>query len=375
MSVENGRQLAMDTLAGRPTPRSPVALFTWGFDYTWRVAGVAPWQLACGGHATWQAAYRALHVRHQPDLMFYDGIGDTDTEPELLEETPDHWLLRDGNGVEYAMDRRSLALRHRASGRKTCDAIGAIATRADVDRLIAPFTGWGETYLSGLRGLIEELGARTLVLPHHSPAYICACYAFGFETAMAVMLDDPALFRYTCDRIAADDNRRMRELADAGAEAVFIADGWASADIISPALFEQFALPYQRAITAAAHDAGLRIILWNEGNILPFLTHEASLPVDAFAFEQPRKGVALTVAAVRATFGPRRCLFGNLDSELLLLRNDPTEIAAAVADQARQSGPGTPFIHCTGSPLPSDVAPEAVDVLMRAAYSGVEAMT
>ena len=60
------------------------------------------------------------------------------------------------------------------------------------------------------------------------------------------------------------------------------------------------------------------------------LAEEAALPLDAFAFEQPRKGVETTVARVREVFGPKRCLFGNLDSELLLMRNDPAEIAAAV---------------------------------------------
>ncbi len=157
------------------------------------------------------------------------------------------------------------------------------------------------------------------------------------------------------------------EGAEAGAEAVFIADGWASCDIISPAMFERFALPYQRAIVEAAHEAGLRIVLWNEGDILPILPQEASLPVDAFAFEQPRKGVATTVAAVRAVFGPRRCLFGNLDSEDLLLRNDPQEIARAVEEQVAQSGPGAPFVLCTGSPLPSNVEPSAVDAMIAAA--------
>jgi uroporphyrinogen-III decarboxylase len=99
----------------------------------------------------------------------------------------------------------------------------------------------------------------------------------------------------------------------------------------SPAVIERFALPYQRSITEAAHEFGLRIILWNEGDILPILFKEVAIPVDAFAFEQPRKGAFLTVEAVRVVFGPRRCLFGNLGSEALLGRNDAAEIARALA--------------------------------------------
>ena len=70
-----GRNLALQALAGQPTPQPPVALFTWGFEYTWRVAGLQPWQLACGSTDTWHRAHLSLYERHQPDLIFYEGGG------------------------------------------------------------------------------------------------------------------------------------------------------------------------------------------------------------------------------------------------------------------------------------------------------------
>jgi uroporphyrinogen-III decarboxylase len=130
------------------------------------------------------------------------------------------------------------------------------------------------------------------------------------------------------------------------------------------------ALPYQRSITDAAHEAGLRIVVWNEGNILPILAEEASIPFDAFAFEQPRKGEEITVEKVREAFGPDRCLFGNLDSENLLIRADPKEIEKSVHQQIRQSGENSPFVLSTGSPLPSNVSPDIVDMMIAAARKG-----
>ena len=315
----------------------PVALFTWEFDYLWKVAGVEPWQLACGDPETWHQAHLAMLGRHQPDLLWYSGAGE-DAKPRLISEDDEKWVV-DSGGRRRGLRKDSLSLYDCDTGAKSCDAVGAIACTADADRLIPAFTGWGETYLNGLRRLIDEVGDRALVLPHHSPAYICACYAFGFERAMETMVENPGLFRHVCDRYAAGDTRRMQEWKAAGADACFIADGWASCDILSPAMIEEFALPYQRSITAAAHAAGLKIILWNEGDILPLLNAEAAIPFDAFAFEQPRKGIQLTVDAVRAAFGPKRCLFGNLDSELLLMRNDPVEIQAAVQRQLAAAGP------------------------------------
>jgi uroporphyrinogen-III decarboxylase len=365
---DQGHSLALRALEGRPTGRVPVALFTWGFDYYYKLARLEPWQLACGGHETWHRAHLAIHEQHQPDIIFYDGAGAGPLDPTLLSETREAWRVRDNNtGVEYELLKESLALRELISGRKGCDPAGTIQTLSDVERLIAPPGPQGKAYLAGLTRLIDTLRSRALVLPHDSPAYIGACYAFGFEPAMEAMLEQPDIFLAACERFARGTEGRMRQLAGAGAEAVIVVDSWASCDIISPALFERFALPYQRRMIEAARAAGLKVILWNPGDIRPLLAQEAALPIDAFAWEQPRKGVEVSVRAVRDTFGPRRCLWGNLDSELLLWRNDPDEIRAAVREQIRQSGPGAPFVLCQGSPIPSNIDPCAVDAMIRAA--------
>ncbi|MDA0840964.1 MAG: hypothetical protein O3B01_31580 [Planctomycetota bacterium] len=375
--MENGKQIALQALSGIATDRVPVALFNWEFDYTWKVAGIEPWQLAVGGSDTWHKAHRALLDRHEVDLIFYTGAIEGPLEPTLLEEDATKWVIRNENtGMVFGLTKNSLSLYELQTGAKGCGPVGKVETFADADRLIPTFrtdrliptfAGWGDAYLSGLTKLIREVGDSTLILPHYSPAYVYSCYALGFEESMLMMMENPELFTYVCALMGADHNTRMRQLKEAGAEAVFIADGWASCDIISPELFERFALPCQVSIVAAARAAGLKTILWNEGDILPVLKQQATVPVDAFAFEQPRKGIDLTVQKVREVFGPNRCLFGNLDSELLLMRNQPDEIKREVERQIRQSGPGAPFILCTGSPLPSNIEPDAYDRVIAAA--------
>ena len=375
--MENGKQIALQALSGKATDRVPVALFNWEFDYTWKAAGIEPWRLAVGGSDTWQKAHQALLERHDVDLLFYTGAIEGPLEPTLLREDADQWVVRNNNtGMEYGLTKDSLSLYELKTGAKGCGPVGKVETYADADRLIRnfrtdrlipTFAGWGEAYLSGLTKLIREAGDRTLILPHYSPAYVYSCYALGFENAMLMMMEDPSLFDYVCALMAADHHTRMRQLKEAGAEVVFIADGWASCDIISPELFARFALPHQVSIVAAARAVGLKTILWNEGDILPVLNQQATVPVDAFAFEQPRKGIDLTVQKVRQAFGPTRCLFGNLDSELLLMRNQPDEIKREVERQIRQSGQGAPFILCTGSPLPSNIEPDSYDRVIAAA--------
>ena len=366
--VHDGRPVTLAALNGNTTSRVPVGPLTWGFEYYWKVAGIEPWQLACGSEDQWLHAHLALLDRHNPDFLFYSGGGTGSSVPRLVENTDRTWIVQDGNtGRRFSIIKSSLTEQDADTGRKSNEAIGAIRTQDDADRLIPPQRGWDTSFLKVLEDLIDAAGDRCLILPHHSPGYVCACFAFGFSDAMTTMIENPGLFTYVADSYAAGDELRMKQLRRAGAEAVYIADGWASVDIISPAMFREFALPYQKSMVDAAHAAGLKAILWNEGDVMPLLQDEASLPIDGFAIEQPRKGIDLSLAKVREVFGPSRCLFGNLDSEHLLQTGNAEMIGSSVRRIIAESGHDAPLIMCTGSPLPSATPPEAVDCMIGAA--------
>ena len=90
--MHNGKQIALRALAGEATERPPVFFFVCRFDYLWKVAGLEPWRLACGGNDTWLAARMALIERHCPDLIEFDINGEGPEEPTLLEEDSKRWM-------------------------------------------------------------------------------------------------------------------------------------------------------------------------------------------------------------------------------------------------------------------------------------------
>ena len=360
--TSTGRQLALDALSGKPAERLPWLMLNWGFDYIWKCAGIEPWQLALGGFETWVNAYRAAYERHKPDIIIFDSFGAGAEDGVLIDETDDKWVVL-FEGEQFEFIKSSYTLRHVPSG--AVEPPPPLETIADIDRRFQP-GGNDPGRLRGLKAVIQAIGERVLVLPTCIPGYIAACYALGFERAMTAMMDDERFFLHLADRFEECDDLRMREFADAGAQAVFIADAWASADVLSPEMIRKFALPYQARSVDAAKAAGLKVILWNEGDVAPILAYEAALNIDAFAFEQPRKGFGVSVAQVREVFGPNRCILGNLDSEHMLQRNDPDEIRREVHSQIRQSGRGAPFIVSFGSPLPSNTPESAVDAVAEA---------
>ncbi len=189
----DGHKLALQALHGEATERIPVGPLTWGFDYIWKVANLEPWQLACGGSETWHKAHLAMLERHDVDIIWYEGAGHGPEEPTLIEETRREWVVRDNNnGRTYGLMKDSLALYDIETGPHidigTATTSQAITSKEEADRRIPLFQTWGEGYLHGLTRLINEVGDRALVLPHHSPGYIVGCYEFGFEAAMETML-------------------------------------------------------------------------------------------------------------------------------------------------------------------------------------------
>lgn len=369
MAELKGKKLVLENLKGNPTSRIPVGLFTSGYEYLWKVAGLEPWQLALGGTEAWHKAHMALLELHEVDLILYCGAGEGLNEPTLLEEDEKRWKVRNNNtGAEVILRKDNLAPETYGAAIGSMGPDRNISTFDEVDRLVEknPMEFIDTISMDGLKRLISDAGDDALVVPQPITAYIKSCYLLGFDTAMRMLVEKPALFKYTCDKYAAREDYIMQQYAKTGVEVVFVLDSWASCDLISPKMFHEFVLPYHKSIIDAAHKAGLQVILWNPGNILPILDQEATVDMDAFAFEQPRKGVDILLSKVRQAFRHNRCLFGNFDSELTLMNNDKDEIRGCVRRLLEQNGKNAPFVFFTGSPLPSNIEIDAVDTMVKA---------
>ncbi len=77
-------------------------------------------------------------------------------------------------------------------------------------------------------------------------------------------------------------------------------------------------------------------------------------------------GLFTFIGEVRRQWGNDRCLFGNIDSEHLLTLGDEAMITAEVQRQYKAAGRDAPFVLSTGSPIPNDLDPAALDIMIGA---------
>jgi len=81
--------------------------------------------------------------------------------------------------------------------------------------------------------------------------------------------------------------------------------------------------------------------------------------------EEDKKGFTLDPVEIRRMLCPEICLFGNLDSNLLL-SGTPESIRAEVHRQNIAAAEG-PFVLANGSPLVIGTPPENIDVFIKEA--------
>lgn len=175
------------------------------------------------------------------------------------------------------------------------------------------------TVLSALEILRRRMGDRVAVIGKAMGPWSLCYSLWGTEEFLVLTLADPAKARRSLQVLKEVTIRFARAQAQAGADAVCIADH--ATDMISPAMYRDMLLPVHREIL---REVGCPVILHCCGDTSDRIGLFAEAGFDCFHFESKVDARA----AVRAA-GPRMTLMGNINNPHLLLRGTGTEIREA----------------------------------------------
>jgi uroporphyrinogen decarboxylase len=139
-----------------------------------------------------------------------------------------------------------------------------------------------------------------------------------------------------------------------------IADDFAStfAPLVSPGAYERIFLPNLRRMVDAFHALGFRVSYESEGNIGPMLDLLDASGVDGLAHMEPRAG--MTIAGIRARFGKRFFVMGNVCNTLVLPSNDRAAIAREVHRVLSAAGEGG-YLGLSAHSIATDVTSDTYD--------------
>jgi uroporphyrinogen decarboxylase len=186
------------------------------------------------------------------------------------------------------------------------------------------------------------------------------------------LLDATELATYLMDRftgfyVAYFD--RMFTAAEGRIDILRIADdlGTQHGLLVSPRLFDRFFAPRLGKLIDMAHSHGVRVMFHSCGAIVPFVERIIALGVDIL---DPIQVAAdgMDPQGIKDRFGSRICLHGAIDTQYVLPRGAPDDVANAVRRIIGILGAGGGFILAPTHVLQTDVPTENVLALYDTAH-------
>jgi len=157
--------------------------------------------------------------------------------------------------------------------------------------------------------------------------------------------------------------------AAAGADGVLIADdiAYQKNTIVGPSVLRELFFPsLRRQLEEIAH-LQIPVFFHSDGNLNAVIDDLVDIGFQGLQCLESRAGMDL--ARLKATYGERTCLWGNLDPTDLFLERDSEELEQGVRDIIEAAAAGGGYIFGTSSGLAEGMRLENLEVVYQAALS------
>ena len=343
----------LNVLGGLTVGAHPVVLHSWG-DYKVEFAGFHPkFQYYQGGEEL-AGVERAFYERFKPDWIHCGSAGRRGMWNRERRVDGNRAFLRSEDGKRWLEIQENYHLppdpavpaTPYTGPKLTLDSKAAVDEYFDAD-----CTTVDDVLASGtfdhMKRMADALGDQVFIAINDGMNGIPWV---PYEDALVGAIEKPELVAHAIRRQCEKFMPRVLAAKACGANAYIISEGFGgSLGQLSPELEERVQADGKRWLYAEMRKAGLLPIGYWLGDVRPHMRWLNSLNMAGLMIEEDKKGFALDPLEIRRMLRPETCLFGNLDSNLLLW-GTPEAIRAEVRRQRRAAAEGT-FVVANGSPL------------------------
>ena len=354
-------------LTGGKPDRAPVCPI-YDFGYLMSCIGREPREFVTASGRERIQYIEAAFRRHEVDGYYvHSGNSDAWVERHVVEKLSDYWLVTDQQtGYEF----RLLPDGWRAEADGTpiprapsAGGVSAIRSTADVEARVGEPPSAESIRRSGryepLAHLCAEYPDHHFSFQVSTPLVAALGSCGGYVEGLTTLATERELFRELMVQHTRAICAHLAPGREAGADSVWFTSYYTGADTISPRDYAELVLPLEHEICATARDAGLFVLDWFLGDLLPILDPVMELPLDALVLEQGRKRYVIDPVEIRERVGPRFCLFGfGLENDYCTF--DRQRLRSELERQLKGAGAEGAFV--VGTPImPPNAQPEAVD--------------
>lgn len=237
-----------------------------------------------------------------------------------------------------------------ATGGESYDAPW-IRSREDLAKMVFPDPESPSLYHEA-EAMIRAGGHRYAVGATLRSGISAVTMSMGLEGLSYALADAPDLVQTVLGRYADWAIAVSRHLKDIGVDFLWTADDMAykTGPMFSPAAFQRVFKPRLKEFADAIKALGFPWIFHSDGNVLPLLDDLLEIGIDAL---HPIEPGAMDITEVKAQYGNRLCLVGNIDLHYTLTRGTTTEVEAEVRRRIETIGPGGGYMIGSANSLTS----------------------
>ncbi len=174
---------------------------------------------------------------------------------------------------------------------------------------------------------------------------------FGVKKAILNLFEKPKLIKHLLDKLVARNLEYLRAYARMGVDCIWVEECLTSADIMSPALFERFVLPYLKTLISEIRRLGMKSIYYPCGDVRDRLELMIEAGPDCISLEESKKDFEIDISWVDKVVAGRACIFGNLDAVWLLRNGTRSQLEKEIEKQINVGRNHGKFVMSLGSPI------------------------
>jgi uroporphyrinogen decarboxylase len=211
---------------------------------------------------------------------------------------------------------------------------------------------------AAVEAALEQYRGRKAVIVHLNDIFSLPRYLMGMQELLMAIVTEPEVVRVLVEMSVTVNLELAKGVAARGAKIVYTGDDYAynKGPLMSPRHFREFFYPGLCRVMRGFKELGLYVIKHTDGNLWPILDMIIDSGIDCLDPIDPQAGMDL--GEVKAKYGHRVALKGNVDCAQTLTFGTPEEVVQATKEALSKGMPGGGFILSSSNSIHSAVKPE-----------------
>ncbi len=211
---------------------------------------------------------------------------------------------------------------------------------------------------SAIEAAVQKYKGNKAVIVHLNDVFSLPRYLMSMQDLLMAIVTQPELVRALVDMSVTVNLELAKEVVARGAKIVYTGDDYAynKGPLMSPRHFREFFYPGLCRVMGGYKELGLYVIKHTDGNLWPILDMIINSGIDCLDPIDPQAGMDL--GEVKAKYGNRVALKGNVDCAQLMTFGTPAEVVEATKEALRKGMPGGGYILSSSNSIHSSVKPE-----------------